>query len=451
MKARVTVREFATLVTDPVEPTLSRATISASAFEWLCGQRTQLGDAAAQFIEITRLGELRVDNYVGVIETPCGSVIEVLPKCIGNADGAEQCRQTLHRMLLRALDISPRESTETSLRTFDLPLTEWIAGHFLEQLERLVSRGIRFDYRRIEEEQRFLRGRLDLVRQVRAPPGRQHIFHIQHDVFIADRAENRLLRSALERVCRRTREPRNWQLAHELASFLAPVPFSTSYAKDFSEWKSDRLMAHYKDIRPWCALILDEQVPLSMLGAWSGPSMLFPMERVFERYVASCLHERLASSARFTTTARSEFLCTHRDSRWFRLEPDMLVEHGGRRWIVDAKWKRLDASQANSDDKYRLSQGDFYQMFAYGHQYLGGRGDVLLVYPKTNDFAESLEPFHFSDEMRLWVVPFDLEKDCLIGATAGLPIRTLLSVPRNNIEHPALNAISTKRGAAAAS
>jgi 5-methylcytosine-specific restriction enzyme subunit McrC len=429
MKTRVTVREFASLSTEPAESTLDRATISKSAFEWLCGQRMQLGDAAAQFIEITRLGELRVDNYVGVIETPCGSVIEVLPKCIGNGQDAEQCRLTLHKMLARALDVSPRESTVTGLRTFDRPLTEWIAAHFLQKLERLVSRGMRFDYRRIEEQQRFLRGRLDLARQLRSPPGRQHIFHIQHDVFVADRAENRLLHSALESVRRRTREPRNWQLAHELATFLAPVPFSVNYAKDIREWKSDRLMAHYQDIRPWCTLILDEQVPLSMLGGWEGPSMLFPMEKIFERYVACCLRDRLETGADLKATARTEYLCTHRDSKWFRLEPDVLLEQGGRGWIVDAKWKRLDGSQANSKDKYRLSQDDFYQMFAYGHKYLGGRGNLLLVYPKTNEFSTPLEPFLFSDTMRLWVVPFDLEKGCLVGDLPGLPIKTFRDSP----------------------
>jgi len=61
--------------------------------------------------------------------------------------------------------------------------------------------------------------------------------------------------------------------------------------------------------------------------------------------------------------------------------------------------------------KYGLSQGDFYQMFAYGHHYLPGEGDMILIYPKTENFPETLQSFEFSDKLRLWVTPFDLQND----------------------------------------
>jgi len=49
-------------------------------------------------------------------------------------------------------------------------------------------------------------------------------------------------------------------------------------------------------------------------------------------------------------------------------------------------------------------------MFAYGHNYLPGEGDMILIYPKTENFPETLQPFKFSEKLRLWVTPFDLEK-----------------------------------------
>jgi 5-methylcytosine-specific restriction enzyme subunit McrC len=306
------------------------------------------------------------------------------------------------------MGIPPRESSPTSIEAFDAPLTEWVMLQFLDHLDRLVKRGIRFDYHLVKEQQRFLRGRLDVARQIRQPPGRQHIQNIEHDVFEPDRAENRLLRSALDRVCKMTRDADTWRLSHELAGYLSPVPKSSNVASDFRRWRDDRLMTHYRPVRPWCTLILNEHSPRSIVGDWLGPSLLFPMERLFERYVEVCLRRRLPPFA-LKPSASGEYLCTHQGERWFQLKPDFLLRHGEEVWILDTKWKRLDSSLANSSGKYGLGQADFYQLFAYGHRYLPGAGKMMLIYPKTAEFKMPLPVFNYSDSLELWVMPFDLE------------------------------------------
>ncbi len=86
------------------------------------------------------------------------------------------------------------------------------------------------------------------------------------------------------------------------------------------------------------------------------------------------------------------------------------------------KWKRIDA--ADTKGKYRLSQSDFYQMFAYGHKYMAGKGTMALIYPRTASFHEPLASFQFSTALRLEVWPFDLELDQLIGwEVSDLPLR----------------------------
>lgn len=52
---------------------------------------------------------------------------------------------------------------------------------------------MKFDYLRVEEEQRNLRGQLDVIRQLRQPPDRSHYFHTRHDVYSLDSPENRLI------------------------------------------------------------------------------------------------------------------------------------------------------------------------------------------------------------------------------------------------------------------
>lgn len=414
MRTPVTVREYARLTTDTVDETLDQATVSPSAFEWLCVESGRLRKSGASLVQLDNRRWLRLDNYVGVIETPCGTRIEILPKTFDEGDDAETARRLLCKMLTRCMDVSARETSPSDIQVFKAPLTEWVMRQFLQALDKLVKRGLRFDYHRVREEQRFLRGRLNIPRQLRQPPGRAHLFQIEHDVFDADRPENRLLCTALDRVRRLTRDGGNWRLAHELASLLSDIPRSNSITADFRHWRSDRLLAHYWPTRPWCELILSGQTPLSVLGEWHGTSLLFPMERLFERYVEACLRRTLPFDAKLTPTASSKHLCVHRDENWFQLKPDFLLQQGSVRWVLDTKWKRLDSSLGNTKDKYGLSQEDFYQLFAYGQRYLDGKGDVFLVYPKTATFCESLPMFRYSDDLRLWVMPFDLEQGTIV-------------------------------------
>lgn len=418
----VVVREFARLTTAEVaNASLDLAQVSTSAFDWLCRESARLQRGGATLVQLDDRRSLRLDNYVGVIETPCGTRVEILPKTSEHADGASASRRTLRRMLARCLDVDSRETAPSDIQTFETPLTEWVMRHFLKELQRLLKRGVRFDYHRVQEEQQFLRGRLDVARQLRQPPGRGHLFHIEHDIFDADRAENRLLRTALDRVCRLTRDASNWRASHELAVHFAAVPVSQDCDADFRRWRNDRLLAHYRDVRPWCALVLGGETPVSLVGAWHGCSLLFPMETLFERYAETCLRRSLRDGVTLKPSARSLYLAAHQGSRWFNLVPDFLLVGVDRTVVIDTKWKRIDASLGSSSEKYGLSQADFYQLFAYGQRYLNGSGDMLLVYPRTERFREPLPVFAFSDQLRLWVVPLDLELDKLVLRDCVVP------------------------------
>ncbi len=423
MKTLVTIREYAQLTTKAVEPSLDMAQVSASAFDWLCELSAGFNRSGATLLQVEGRQSLKWDSYVGVLETPCGTRLEILPKHVGDGDCVKQSRALLRKLIQAALSLKPRQVSVTGLELFDAPLTEWVMEQFLGELDLLVKRGVRFDYQRIEEEQRFLRGQLNVVAQMRQPPGRQHHFQIRHDVFLPNRAENRLLKLALEHVAKTTQDAANWRLANELRSLLAEVPSSCHVAADLRAWSRDRLMAHYQAVKPWCELILNQQMPIAVAGQAQGMSMLFPMEKLFERYVESWLRQKLMPGASLTAQAAREYLCKHGKGRMFRLEPDILVEQGARAWVLDTKWKRLNA--AAREKKYNISQSDFYQLFAYGKKYLPAQvqGEMVLIYPRHSAFEFPLEPFVLDDNLTLWVLPFDLNAACLVGAdNTSLPL-----------------------------
>ena len=439
----VVVREYARLTTESVddtsiENTLDRAQVSQSAFDCVCKLNQSFSAAGTALAVVEGRTWLRLDKYVGVIETPCGTRIEILPKHHESVDVVQESRNLLQRMIAASFDLPTREVGAADLQLFNAPLTEWIMGRFLAALERIVKTGIRFDYRRVEEETRYLQGQLNTVRQMRQSPGKRHFFHIRHDVFDHDGAENRLLKLALELVSKTTRDATNWKMAGELRSLMSEIVSSKDIDGDFNLWRNERLMSHYRPVKPWCELILRQQMPLSVAGNWHGLSFLFPMDKLFERYVGAWLRRNVPSSIRLRFPAASEYLTVHDGARMFRLEPDFLLESSNNKWVLDTKWKKLDA--ADRSNKYGLSQVDFYQLYAYGKKYLAGQvsSELVLIYPATGSFGKALPVFDYGDGMKLWVLPFDLMNQVLIDSgQTTLPICG--EVSRNTVVHNVLD------------
>lgn len=148
------------------------------------------------------------------------------------------------------------------------------------------------------------------------------------------------------------------------------------------------------------------------------------MEALFEAYVEKHLRRQLQPDHSLKAQASSQYLVNHQQQRWFRMKPDLLVKHRTeQRLVLDTKWKLLNSDKDTAREKYQLSQSDFYQLYAYGHHYLQGSGEVVLIYPKTDTFPSPLPVFEFPQAatMRLWVLPFCLKtRQLLLPASTAL-------------------------------
>lgn len=89
MNKTVTVREYAqlTIGATPSE-SLDVAHVTASAFDHLCKLNASFKKSGAALLQLDGRQSLKLDNYVGVIQTPCGTTLEILPKTTDEADGA---------------------------------------------------------------------------------------------------------------------------------------------------------------------------------------------------------------------------------------------------------------------------------------------------------------------------------------------------------------------------
>jgi 5-methylcytosine-specific restriction enzyme subunit McrC len=408
----IKVREYARLSTLPLQAeSLDFAVIPASAFQWLMQSAEAL--RCVRFMQWGGELVLQLQQFVGLIETPCGTQIEILPKIASEVSEAQALRQILLTWLSLSADIPHRVLDPGELQTLNQPVHEWLLGVFLQRLQAVLRQGLRFDYQRHACESRYIRGGLDLSKQLRQLPGRQHRFHIRPDRFDVDNAENRLLRSTLEVVFHRTQDQTQRRTAHELLTLFADVRPSGQVTQDLAAWRTDRLMRHYDGLRGLCELILQDLNPITQVGQWRRVSWLFSMDVLFERVVAHSLREHLPAGYRLRTQMHEQALCDHQGQACFQLRPDLVIEGPQQRWVLDTKWKRLD-TQLAPKAHYGLSQQDMYQLFAYGQKYVQGQGDLFLIYPQHAGFQAMLPPFSFQPGLQLWVVPFDVRHRRLV-------------------------------------
>jgi len=420
----IKVREYAHITCEEHQTShLDLAVVSPATFDWLLEIHHRWKGASPILVMKSRK-TIKLESYVGYLQSPTGESIEVLPK-IQRSEPSEtdlsKCRILLRKMLACALHLNPRKADSADLLRSDMALHEWIIEQFLTELAQLVRRGLRFDYTQVEEESRFIRGQLDMARQSRQTPDRATWFHIRHDIFSPDRIENRLLRTALEYAFKVTKHPENWRLANELNHYLIDIKPCFHPQQEMKRWQRNKLMEPYKAIKPWCQLILERMNPDFQKGEHRGIAMLFPMEKLFESYVTNSISKQLHEGIGFHPQAKRKWLVTHQPEAerqpkdWFQLQPDLLLEGPTGCSILDVKWKLLDATKNTTESKYDISQSDLYQLYSYGLKYMNGQGSMMLIYPEHEGFTAPLPVFRFDQRLSIWVVPFDLDSQRLVN------------------------------------
>ena len=313
-------------------------------------------------------------NYVGVIALPGGAVIEILPKIAG-VTAEEEARRVFLDML-RALREAPFRDFEVSqLDAARLNLFEIFIRFFLEDVTVLTRQGLAAAYTPREENLGFIRGKLLVPQNITYNLAHKERFFVRTDEFTVDRPENRLIKSALRLLQGMSRDAQNRRTAARLLSCFEGAAFSANYDADFARCAPDRRLRRYERVLAWCRVILQSRGFTPFHGHEEALALLFPMEKVFESFVAERIRRLIGSGVtlRLQDTRHSLIAAP---APLFPLRPDLVLERAGRAVILDTKWKLLTDGARN----YGISQADMYQMYAYGKKY--GASQVFLLYPR---------------------------------------------------------------------
>lgn len=118
--------------------------------------------------------------------------------------------------MLKTLKSHPFKNINiANLKSLNLPLLEIFISMFLDEVSKLIKIGIKSDYVELEDNLKFLKGKLKISEQIRKNIVHKERFCVCYQEFSTDRAENRLIKSTLEFLYRCSKSSKNQRLIRE--------------------------------------------------------------------------------------------------------------------------------------------------------------------------------------------------------------------------------------------
>lgn len=323
-------------------------------------------------------------NYVGVITMNDGTTIEILPKIFSHAafTDEEEKEKKVKKLLidmLKTLRNTPFKSLQaTNVNIDKLSIFEIFIRMFVDEVFYIVKRGLKCDYETIQSNENVFKGKMVFAVQIKHNYAHKERSFVEYDEFNTNRAENKILKSTLSYLYKCTTSSRNKSDIKTLLNAFNSVDESNKYKSDFAKIVPDRKTADYQTALMWSKVFLMGKSFTSFSGSEVAFALLFPMETLFESYIAAQLKKMLGHSE-YSLSAQDKTYHLFDGPRKFLMKPDIVIKNKAlaQVFVMDTKWKVLSADKAN----YAISQADMYQMYAYQKKYTSE--NVTLLYPLT--------------------------------------------------------------------
>ncbi|WP_304948927.1 McrC family protein [Streptococcus sinensis] len=341
---------------------------------------------------------IKPQNYVGVINIDNKVQIEILPKIDINDENDNDNNNELRKLFLKMLsslkEFKGKSFKNARLNDSKLPIYEVFIQMYLDEVQELLKKGLKSDYLTIEGNLTFFKGKFLINQHLKHNIVRKDRFFMAYDEFHINRPENRLIKTTLLELNKISSNGKNQLLAKRLLTEFEMVNQSTNIDKDFSLVKKDRNAQFYQNLIHWSEVFLKNKSFSTFQGTQSVNALLFPMEKIFEAYIAKQLKTKCSEELKTKSSKELKTKCskwkveTQKRSKYlfdvpkkFGLKPDIYMSQEGKKsFVLDTKWKKLIEDKSKN---YGISQSDMYQMYAYAYKY--DVENVILIYPKDEE------------------------------------------------------------------
>jgi 5-methylcytosine-specific restriction enzyme subunit McrC len=325
----------------------------------------------------------RARNYVGFIHFE-NSNIEIYPKVFRNK--SEISKELMHRHLFYWFSYCKKVKfpfNQASLDRFEFELPELILYLFAKHIHEVISLRPYSAYEEVQETLFTPRGRINFDRYAsKMSRGNYHMIDCDYEPFIFDNLLNRTIKYCTRLLLSKTKVVETQRILNEIIFMLDEVDDQVCSVRQLQTVRIPQIYSDYEDVIQICHMILENQVYSYQEYELKNWSLLFPMEYIFEDFIAGYIQKYFSDT--FKVEPQKSDLYLHTSPNTFNLQHDILLTNKktGEQIIVDTKYKPRWNLEKN-DPKKGIAQSDMYQMISYA--YRRGTDKVLLIYPNTSD------------------------------------------------------------------
>ena len=351
-----------------------------------------------EFFKITK-DAIVPQNFVGTI--PLDDIqIEILSKIplVENNIEAEKIR---FLEILQSIDyFKEKIFSNSKIEITDTSILEIFIHLFIEEVEKIIKKGLIYRYVDKNENFNVFKGKLDINNHIKYNFSHKEKFFMKFDEVSVYSLENITIKLTIQKLKKISVNLKNKENLNKIGHYFENVSILDGSIENLKYLTFDRMNDYYKNAIQWAKIFLNNQSS-SIFSTNNGeiPSILFPMETIFENYIANKLvniiqeksYNQLAIKVQDNSCSIFSSISLNNvkiDNNILRIRPDIVIKNKDAKeiFILDTKWKILN----KLDDKFKISTEDVYQMLAYVKTYSDRNKNkyickkAYLIYPATN-------------------------------------------------------------------
>ena len=221
---------------------------------------------------------LSAEGCIGLVTLRDGTYINLIPdmSSVKSDDGSAKI---LMEMLYSVFGITTTNGLTENLFEFFIRV-------FIDTAHRLIQRGLRSKYHLVSGNEKSFKGRIVFNEHIRQNYIHKERIYVEYETYSQNRPENRLIKTTLEVLSRRTQDSTNIKGLKTLLMELEEIPSSPDVDRDLGMVIIDRNMIDYISPMFWCNLFLKG---MGLAGASRDNlsySLLMRTDSLFSAYVA---------------------------------------------------------------------------------------------------------------------------------------------------------------------
>lgn len=327
-----------------------------------------------KYFEIRHNG-IKFNQFVGVIQVD-GLTIEILPKIDNNDADENVWQKVLIEMLrvtrkLKVQKVGSANVNKQSIHLLDIYF-EW----FLNEVQTLIHQGLIKQYYKETSNVKALKGKLEFAGHISKNLVHKERFYTTHQVYDKDHLIHQVLYIALDIVEKCSKGSYLYSKCKTVQLDFPEVKAISVSEETFSKIPKTRKTAPYETALAISKFIILNFAPNISSGYENMLALLFDMNFLWEEYILARLKQ---SEKELTIYGQQSTIFWNGIS----IRPDIVIESGQNKFIIDTKWKNINGGKPSTDD--------LRQMYVYNDYWKSDK--AMLLYPSNETSFKGFDKF----------------------------------------------------------